>query len=79
MHDTYFKTLSVDIKSASPSQFSGNMSRFANAHFKDNIRKLRIADSDKMRRVKMGQAFKQAQIEYSERGASGSRKGAYYF
>lgn len=53
MHHVYFRTISVSIKSAFPSSFSGDMSSFINQYFRDNVRKVTIADADEERRTRM--------------------------
>ncbi|KAK5949172.1 hypothetical protein OHC33_009713 [Knufia fluminis] len=79
MMDVYFKNVPVSIKSASPSDFSGDMSTFGSDSFRRRIRKVEILDHDEGRRARIGSAFENAKIEYKSRSGSGSRKGAYYF
>jgi len=79
MMDVYFDRVSLKIKSASPSDFTGDMSAFGCESFRQRIRKVQIADDDKERRARISSAFKNAKIEYTGKSASGSRKSAYYF
>ena len=59
--------------------FDGDMFNFASEYFRRNVRNAKISDPDTSRRQKMSEAFPQARIEFADKGASGSRKGAYYF
>jgi len=77
--ELYFKNLTVTVKAACPSEFTGDMSSFGGSAFRQRLRSVTIADHDKTRRERIGQAFKNAQIDYSGDSAIGSRKGAYYF
>lgn len=77
--ETYFKNLHVTIKSASPSNFGGDMSSFGAAEFRDRVKQIIIADGNKSRSSRICSAFKNASIECNEKYASGARKGAYYF
>ena len=75
----YFRSVTVELKSSSPSEFSGDMSGFGSPTFRDRVKKLWIRDGDPQRRAKIGAAFKYARILYDDKGAPSSRKGAYYF
>lgn len=77
--EAYFKNLSVNIKSASPSDFSGDMSSFGAAGFRDRLKRISIADGNEWRRSRICSAFKNARIEYNDKYALGARKTAYYF
>lgn len=69
----------MNIKSANPSNFGGDMSSFGAAEFRDRVKQITVADGNKSRRSKICSAFKNASIEYNDKYASGARKGAYYF
>lgn len=75
----YFKNLTVTIKAACPSEFTGDMTGFGGSTYRQRLRQVTIADNDETRRERMTEAFKNAQIEYSSKSANGGRKGAYYF
>lgn len=77
--DLYFNNLSVTIKAASPSEFTGDMSNFGGQHFKNSLKRVRIADEDESRRKRIVSAFTNAEIEFTGRLANGGRKNAYYF
>lgn len=77
--EAYFRNLQVNIKAATPSDFSGDMSTFGMASFRDRLKRVRVADWNESRRSKICLAFKNAVIEYDNKYASGARKGAYYF
>lgn len=77
--EAYFTNLVLNFKSASPSNFGGDMSNFASAGFRDRLKQVVIADGNKLRRSRICSAFKNARIEYNDKYASGARKGAYYF
>lgn len=77
--EAYFNNLSVNIKSANPSEFSGDMSDFGAAGFRARLKRISIADGNESRRSRICSAFKNACIEYNDKYASGARKTAYYF
>lgn len=77
--EAYFDNLHVNMKTACPSEFSGNMSSFGTAKFRDSIKSITISDCDMARRWKMCSAFKNAHIDLYSKCGSSSRKGAYYF
>lgn len=77
--EAYFDNLHVNLKATYPSEFSGDMSSFGSATFRDRIKSIEIGDWDETRRWRMCEAFKNARIELHHKYASDARKGAYYF
>lgn len=76
--EAYFRNLHVNLKVVCTSDFTGDLSRFGTASFRNRIKSIEIGDCDEARKWRMCAAFKNAYIQLHCKCASGARKGAYY-